>query len=72
MRVLWKSQTYHCKLSKDLGGGSVRRAHMHCTYCGSKEHNVNACPKTWSGNAARAWNPESVADDFVEDKKPNE
>ena len=42
---------------------------MRCSYCGSKEHNVEACPKTWGGNAARAWHPESVADHFVEDRK---
>jgi hypothetical protein len=42
---------------------------MHCTYCGAKDHEIEACPKTWSGNAARAWNPESVADHFVLDKK---
>jgi predicted amidophosphoribosyltransferase len=27
---------------------------MYCTYCGSKLHNVNLCPKTWSGSAKRA------------------
>jgi hypothetical protein len=41
---------------------------MRCAYCGSKEHNVEACPKTWGGNAARAWNEDSVADHLIKDQ----
>jgi hypothetical protein len=41
---------------------------MRCTYCGGTDHEIAACPKTWSGNAARAWHPNSVADHFVRDK----
>jgi len=26
---------------------------MRCTFCGSKEHNIKNCPKTWSGSANR-------------------
>lgn len=37
---------------------------MRCTYCGSPTHTVAPCPKTYSGSAARVWNPESVADHF--------
>lgn len=40
---------------------------MRCSYCGSRQHNVRACPKTWSGNAARAWHPDTVADDYRTD-----
>jgi hypothetical protein len=40
---------------------------MYCTYCGSKEHNVNACPSTYEGNANRAWHEDKVEDDFVKD-----
>lgn len=26
-----------------------------CSYCGSHDHPYELCPKTWSGNAKRAW-----------------
>lgn len=26
----------------------------YCTYCGSREHNTDLCPKTWGGQIARA------------------
>jgi len=27
---------------------------MRCSYCGSRLHDVRACPKTWAGSSARA------------------
>lgn len=27
---------------------------MYCSYCGSREHTIKNCPKTWSGQANRA------------------
>jgi DNA-directed RNA polymerase subunit RPC12/RpoP len=33
-----------------MGEGGV----MRCTYCGSEEHTVANCPKTWAGSANRA------------------
>lgn len=27
---------------------------MWCSYCGSKAHNINLCPKTYNGSANRA------------------
>ena len=27
---------------------------MYCSFCGSKGHNVQLCPKTWGGSAARS------------------
>jgi hypothetical protein len=42
--------------------------HLYCTYCGARDHDVTACPKTWSGNAARAWHEDDVVDHFVKDK----
>lgn len=27
-----------------------------CSYCGSDEHPLELCPKTWSGSANRRWN----------------
>lgn len=47
--------------------GQMNRARMRCEYCGSDQHNVDACPKTFNGSADRAWHPESIADEFVED-----
>ncbi len=41
---------------------------MHCSYCDSREHNIAACPKTFDGNAARAWYPDDVADEFIKDR----
>jgi hypothetical protein len=38
-----------------------------CSYCGSNEHDIKACPKTYGGSAARAWYPGKVADHFVKD-----
>ena len=26
---------------------------MHCSYCGSKYHEIEYCPKTWGGQANR-------------------
>lgn len=26
---------------------------MRCTYCGSRFHTVNLCPKTWGGSSER-------------------
>jgi hypothetical protein len=26
-----------------------------CTYCGKHGHTVETCPRTWNGNAKRAW-----------------
>jgi hypothetical protein len=43
---------------------------MRCSYCGARDHNVNACPKTWGGSADRAWHEGKVSDDFVKDKLP--
>jgi len=40
---------------------------MHCSYCGSKKHNIKGCPKTYAGNAAHAWHPETIADDYIKD-----
>ncbi len=28
---------------------------MYCSYCGSHDHPYELCPKTWSGNAKKAW-----------------
>jgi hypothetical protein len=28
---------------------------VYCTYCGSHDHPYELYPKTWSGNAKRAW-----------------
>lgn len=41
---------------------------MHCSYCGARDHDINACPKTFSGNAARAWHPHTVADHFIKNR----
>lgn len=41
---------------------------MRCAYCGSNSHNIEACPLTFSGNAARAWHEESVENDFIRDR----
>jgi len=41
--------------------------HICCTFCGSDKHNIEACPHTHSGSAARAWHPGTVQDDFVLD-----
>jgi DNA-directed RNA polymerase subunit RPC12/RpoP len=48
--------------------GQSNRLAMQCSYCGKTDHNINACLKTWGGNAARAWNPDMIADDFVKDR----
>lgn len=26
---------------------------MYCTYCGSHQHQITLCPKTWGGSCAR-------------------
>lgn len=49
-------------------GGQARRAQMRCAYCGDTSHNVAACPKTYEGSARRQWNPQTVEDDFIQDK----
>jgi hypothetical protein len=47
--------------------GQSNRLHMRCSYCGSRKHNAQACPKTFAGNAAMAWNRDSIKDAHVND-----
>ena len=39
-------------------GGSTARAHLHCTYCGSKQHTATYCPKTYGGEGNRRRDPD--------------
>lgn len=38
-------------------GGSTARKCLRCTYCGSNQHSIEFCLKTWSGPANRRRNP---------------
>lgn len=38
-------------------GGSVARASLRCSYCGSNQHTATYCPKTHGGQGARRRNP---------------
>jgi len=44
------------------------RVHLRCTFCGGRDHDIFACPKTFNGNGARTWHEDDVADHFVKDK----